>query len=123
MKAIICTKYGPPDVLELADMPKPRPKDNEVLIKIMASAVNSGDVRVRALKEDRFLLRLVMRLVLGFTKPRKSVLGIVFSGIIEETGNKVAHYKSGDAVFGITGFKFGTYAEYITLKEDEIFIP
>lgn len=122
MKAIICKKYGAPEVLELVDLPKPMSKSNEVLVKIVASAVNSGDVRVRALKVDGFLLRLLMRLVLGFTKPRKHVLGTVFSGVIEEVGNKATHYKTGDAVFGITGFTFGTYAEYTTLKEDAIFI-
>lgn len=109
-------------MLELVEIPKPKPKDNEVLIKIMATAVNSGDVRVRALRVDGFLLKFIMRFILGFNKPRKPVLGTVFSGVIEEIGKNVSDHKIGDAVFGTTGFKFGTYAEFVSLPEDAIFI-
>ncbi|HMR15024.1 NAD(P)-dependent alcohol dehydrogenase [Mariniflexile maritimum] len=122
MRAITCEKYGPPNVLKLVDLPKPKPNNNEVLIKIMATTVNSGDVRVRGLKVDGFLLRFFMRLVIGFNKPRNTVLGITFSGIIEKVGKKVSTYKTGDTVFGITGFKFGTYAEYIVLNKNDVFI-
>lgn len=122
MKAIFCKKYGSPDVLEMADMPKPIPKANEVLIKVMATAVNSADVRVRGLVVDGFFLRLAMRIVLGFNKPRKPILGITFSGIVEEVGGNVSQYLIGEEIFGITGFKFGTYAEYIALPEKAIFI-
>lgn len=116
MKAVICTKYGPPEVLEIQDVAKPIPKDNEILVRIIATAVNSGDVRVRGLKVEGFM-KIIMRLVLGFSKPRKPILGTVYSGIIESTGDKVSKYKRGDKVFGMTGFNFGTYAEYIALKE------
>lgn len=116
MKAIICTKYGPPEVLEMGEVPKPIPKDSEILVKIVATTVNSGDVRVRALRVEGFM-KIVMRLVLGFLKPRKPVLGTVFAGIVESVGNKVTHFKIGDRVFGATGFKFGTYAEYIAVDE------
>ncbi len=116
MKAVICKAYGAPEVLELKAVPKPLPKDSEVLIKIKATAVNSGDVRVRGLVVEG-ALKVIMRLVLGITKPRKPILGLVFSGVVEEIGPKVTKFKVGDEVYGITGFRFGTYAEYIALKE------
>src|SRR5690606_26854704 len=89
MKAVICTKYGPPEVLQIQDVPKPTPKNNEILVRIIASAVNSGDVRVRGLAVQGFL-KVIMRLVLGFTKPRKPILGVVFSGVVEAVGDKVS---------------------------------
>lgn len=116
MKAVICTKYGPPDVLQIQDVPKPVPKKHELLIKVMSTAVNSGDVRVRGLVVEGWM-KWVMRIVLGFNKPRKAVLGVVFSGIVEQVGSKVSTYKHGDRVFGLTGFNFGTYAEYITISD------
>lgn len=116
MKAIICKKYGPPEVLQIGEVSKPIPKDSEILVKIIATTVNSGDVRVRALRVEGFM-KIVMRLVLGFSKPRKPILGTVFAGIVESVGNKVTHFKIGDRVFGATGFKFGTYAEYIAVDE------
>jgi NADPH:quinone reductase-like Zn-dependent oxidoreductase len=119
MKAVICTKYGAPEVLKIDSVEKPVPGDREILIKIMAAAVNSADVRVRSLDVGGFL-KIIMRFVLGFNRPRKPVLGIVFSGIVEQTGKDVKTFKNGDEVFGITGFKFGTYAEYITLSDRSI---
>lgn len=119
MKAVICTKYGAPEVLKIVEVEKPTPKDNEALIKIMASAVNSGDVRVRGLVVNGFL-RIVMRFILGFNKPRKPILGTVFSGVVEQTGVNVKDFSQGDEIFGLTGFKFSTHAEYITLTEKNI---
>jgi NADPH:quinone reductase-like Zn-dependent oxidoreductase len=119
MKAVICTKYGPPEVLRIDRVKKPVPKHNEILIKVMASAVNSGDIRVRGLVVEGFL-KIVMRFVLGFTKPRKPILGTVFSGIVEQVGRSVQDFKIGDGVFGATGFNFGTYAEYIALSEKSV---
>jgi NADPH:quinone reductase-like Zn-dependent oxidoreductase len=116
MKAVICTKYGTPDVLEIQEVNKPGPNDNEILVRIISTAVNSGDIRVRALAVEGFM-KILMRLVLGFSKPRKPVLGTVYSGIVEDVGAKVLKFKKGDKVFGMTGFNFGTYAEYITIKE------
>lgn len=115
MKAVICTKYGPPEVLKVELVEKPIPNDNEILVKIIASAVNSGDVRVRGLVVEGFM-KIVMRFVLGFSKPRKPILGTVFSGIVEQVGKNVTNFKIADEVFGITGFKFGTYAEYIAVS-------
>ncbi|MEJ1928726.1 NAD(P)-dependent alcohol dehydrogenase [Nostoc sp. NIES-2111] len=117
MKAAICTRYGPPEVLELREVPKPRPKRGEILVRVVASTVNSGDVRVRGLKVEG-LLKVVMRLVLGFRKPRKPVLGTVFSGVVEEAGSDVSTFKIGDAVFGMTGFSFGTHAEYLIISQE-----
>ena len=116
MKAAICTKYGSPEVVKIMEVAKPVPKDNEVLIKIMASAVNSADVRTRSLAVTGFL-RIVMRFVLGFNRPRNSILGTVFSGVVEQTGKNVKAFSTGDEIFGLTGFKFGAHAEYIAMPE------
>lgn len=117
MKVVICTKYGGPEVLRIQEVSKPIPKDSQILIKIVATAVNSGDVRVRSLDVKGFM-KLIMRLVLGISKPRKPILGTVFSGIAESKGSKVSKFKVGDKVFGMTGFKFGTYAEYIAVNQN-----
>jgi NADPH:quinone reductase-like Zn-dependent oxidoreductase len=122
MKAIICTKYGAPEVLHLQEVAKPMLEADKVLIKIYASAVNSGDVRVRGLAVKGFL-RIVMRFVLGFGKPRKPILGTVFSGIVEDVGKAVTQFQKGDKVFGSSGFKFGAHAEYIVLAENGILAP
>lgn len=119
MKAVICTQYGGPEVLKIEEVAKPTPRDNEILIKIVASSVNSGDVRVRALAVEGFL-RIIMRFVLGFRKPRKPILGVAFSGIVEQTGKYTKDFKVGDEVYGITGFQFGTYAEYIAVSEKSV---
>jgi NADPH:quinone reductase-like Zn-dependent oxidoreductase len=116
MKAVVCTNYGPPEVLQIREVAKPVPKNKQILVKIMATAVNSGDARVRSLDAKGFV-KIVMRLALGISKPRKPVLGTVFSGIVESVGVKVTKFKMGDKVFGMTGFNFGTHAEYITVKE------
>lgn len=121
MKAVICTKYGPPEVLQIQDIPKPIPNDNQILVKIVATAVNSGDVRVRALDVKGFM-KTVMRFVLGFSKPRKPILGTVFSGIVEQVGKNVSNFKIGDEVYGITGFKFGTYAAYIAVSDKSVVV-
>ncbi|KQC02843.1 NADPH:quinone reductase [Pedobacter sp. Hv1] len=119
MKAAICSQYGPPEVLQLQEVAMPLCKDNEILVKIMATAVNSGDVRVRGLVVSGFL-KIVMRLVLGFFKPRRPILGTVYAGIVVETGKNISQFKVDEKVFGITGFKFGTYAEYISVNEKSI---
>lgn len=117
MKAVICTKYGTPEVLQIQEVSKPIPKDNEILVRIIVTSVNSGDVRVRSLDVKGFM-KVIMRLVLGISKPRKPILGTVFSGVIETVGDKVSKFKVGDKVFGMTGFKFGTYAEYIAVNQN-----
>jgi NADPH:quinone reductase-like Zn-dependent oxidoreductase len=117
MKAVICTNYGSPEVLQIQEVSKPIPNQNQILVKIIATAVNSGDVRVRNLGVRGFM-RVIMRLVLGFSRPRKPILGTVFSGVVESVGAHVSKFKIGDNVFGMTGFKFGTYAEYIAVNQN-----
>lgn len=119
MKAVICPKYGPPEVLEIRNIPRPTPKKNEVLVKIIASAVNTGDVRIRGLKVQGFM-RLMMRIMLGFSKPRRPVLGTVFAGIVEQVGESVTQFKEGQEVYGTTGLKQGCYAEYICVDENKV---
>ena len=103
MKAIICTKYGPPEVLQLREAEKPTPKDNEVLIKIYATAVTASDIFIRS--SDLPLLFLIpMRLMLGIFKPRKSIIGLALAGEIEPTGKEIKRFKKGNQVYGLTGF-------------------
>lgn len=117
MKAVICTKYGSPEVLQLQEAQKPKCGSHDLLIKVMATAVNSADVKVRSLAIKGFLKPLI-RVVLGFKKPRKPVMGTVYSGIVEEVGDSVTQFKPQDKVFGSTGFHFGTYAEYLSAMEN-----
>ena len=121
MRAIVCTKYGSPDVLQLKEVEKPTPKDNELLIKIHATTVTMGDSEMRSSKFPG-LLKLLMHLSMGFRGPRKkfSVLGQELAGEIEAVGNKVKLFKKGDPVFAATGWHFGAYAEYICLPEDGV---
>jgi len=112
MKAVVFTTYGPPEVLQLKEVEKPALKDNEILIRIRANAVNSGDWRIR--KPDPFAVRFFF----GLMKPKKQILGTVFSGEVERTGSRVLRFKVGDEVFGSAGTSFGTYAEYKSLAED-----
>ncbi|MCY9141366.1 NAD(P)-dependent alcohol dehydrogenase [Peribacillus frigoritolerans] len=117
MKAMVCTKYGSPDVLELKEVAKPTPKENEILVKVHAATVASGDVRVRSFNSP-FLLWLPMRIFLGLRKPRKPILGVELSGEIEGTGRNVTKFKKGDQIFAMTGMNFGAHAEYTCLPED-----
>ena len=121
MKAIVCTQYGPPEVLQLQEMEKPTPRDNEVLVKIYATAVNSGDCRMRGfnLVGVPFLQRIMARWILGVTKPRKPILGLYLAGMIETAGKKVQKFNQGDPVYARTpDMQFGAYAEYICLPEN-----
>ncbi|GMQ30693.1 NAD(P)-dependent alcohol dehydrogenase [Algoriphagus confluentis] len=119
MKVVYCTQYGSPEVLQLREIPKPSPKANQILVKLVATTVNSGDVRIRKFDVQGWM-KLVMRLVLGVSKPRKPILGTVYSGVVEAVGNKVSKFKAGDKVFGMTGFNFGTNAEYIAVNQNSI---
>jgi NADPH:quinone reductase-like Zn-dependent oxidoreductase len=112
MKAIVWTKYGPPDVLQLKEVEKPTPKEDEVLIRIVATTVTAGDCELRSLKFPIYL-SLAMRLWRGFLKPREnSILGAELAGEIEAVGKDVKRFKEGDQVFGSAGLDFGTDAEY-----------
>ncbi|MDH3267889.1 MAG: NAD(P)-dependent alcohol dehydrogenase [Ignavibacteria bacterium] len=122
MKAIVCTKYGPPDVLQLKEVEKPTPKDNEVLIKIRATTVTIGDVIIRRGKHpDSKFYTLVLHIVFGLRKPKNSVLGMEIAGDIEAVGKDVKKFKKGDKVFGSTfSSKFGGHAEYKCLPENSV---
>ncbi len=125
MKAIIYTKYGPPDVLELKEVEKPAPKDNEVLIRVHATSVNFGDLLARNFKEispGKFSMPLLFwffaKMYFGFTKPKITILGSEFAGEIEAAGKDVNLFKKGDQVFGYLGQNMGAYAEYLCMPED-----
>jgi NADPH:quinone reductase-like Zn-dependent oxidoreductase len=120
MKAIICTKYGPPEVLQIKDVEKPAPKDNEVLIKIHATTVSAADYRIRGMNVPPSFL-LLAKLSMGWSKPKKDILGSELSGEIEATGKFVTKFKRGDKVIAYPGHNtFGAYAEYIAMNEDDI---
>ncbi len=121
MKAIIYTEYGPPEVLRLAEIEKPIPADNEVLIRIHATTVTAGDYRARGFAIPRRALWLPARIALGFTRPKKTILGTELAGEIEETGEDVRLFQPGDRVFGMTGR--GAYAEYVCVPEDGALAP
>lgn len=123
MKAIVCTKYGPPEVLQIKEVAKPVPRENEVLIKIHATTVHIGDCKIRSFKPGLgpvkdFFIKPIMRIILGFTRPRKPILGMELAGEIEAIGKNVTLFKKGDQVFAGTELRFGAYAEYICLPED-----
>ena len=116
MKAVIATKYGSPDVLQIKEVEKPIPKDNEVLIRVHATTVSTGDVRIRGFKSS-LIAWLPMRIMLGFTGPRKKTPGFALAGIIELVGKDVKLFGIGDKIFGSTGFGMGAHAEYKCLPE------
>jgi len=122
MKAIVYTEYGPPEVLQIKDVPKPTPKENEVLVKVHATTVTIGDTIMRSLRiPGPRLQRLLARIFLGIRKPKRPMLGMELSGEIESVGRNVQHFKVGDAVFASTfALNFGGYAEYKCLPENGV---
>ena len=119
MKAIVCTKYGPPEVLQFQEVDKPTPRNNEVGIKIFATAVTASDCIIRGFKVSRRLW-IPGRLLVGLTKPRKSILGLVLAGEIGTVGKDVKRFQRGDRVYAFTGLRFGAYAEYTCLPEESV---
>ncbi len=117
MRAVICTRYGPPEVLQLEEIPTPVPRKNEVRIRIAATAVTSSDTYVRGLRLSP-MYRMMGRLALGWNGPRQPVLGMVLSGVVDAVGPDVRSFEVGDRVFGFNKSLFGTYAQYICWPED-----
>ena len=114
MKAIVWTKYGPPDVLQFKEVEKPAPKDNEVLIRVHAATVTAGDCELRRF-DISILLWLFVRIMIGIRKPRIKILGQELAGEIESIGKEVTQFKKGDTVFAATEMRLGAYAEYTCL--------
>lgn len=117
MRAVVCTAYGSPDVLELRDVAKPVPGDHEVLLKVHATTVHRGDVRIRKFDVPRGQ-RFMARLILGFTRPKNPILGMELAGVVESVGKDVTLFKPRDEVFGFTGWGLGAYAEYACIREE-----
>ena len=111
MKAIVYTHYGSPDVLQLKEVAKPTPKDNEILIKVRATTVTAADCIMRKGEP------LWGRIILGLRKPSRKILGLEFAGDVEAIGKDVKRFKQGDGVYGFTGFRLGAHAEYLCLSE------
>jgi NADPH:quinone reductase-like Zn-dependent oxidoreductase len=120
MRAVLADGYGAPDVLRVAEVAKPTPKNNEILINVKAASLNSGDVRIRALDGGDgvkgLFAKVVLCLLLGLRKP-KQIHGSVLAGIVEEAGSKVTRFKVGDEIYAMTGLSFGAFADYCVLPD------
>ena len=117
MRAVICTRYGPPEVLRLDELATPAPRKNEVRIRILATAVTSSDCYVRGLNLSP-AYRIMARLALGWNAPRQPVLGMVLSGEVDSVGPDAKSFEVGECVFGFNRRRFGTYAQYVCWPED-----
>jgi NADPH:quinone reductase-like Zn-dependent oxidoreductase len=125
MKAVVCTKYGPPDVLQLKEVENPAPKDHELLVRVHATSVQYGDLVARNFKDISprqfnmpLLFWLFAKLSFGFRKPKITILGGEFAGEVEAVGKEVQSFQPGDPVFGYLGQSMGAYAEYLSMPED-----
>ncbi len=116
MRAVVCMKYGPPEVLQLKELEKPTPRDNEVLIRVHAATVLAGDCQLRGLKLP-LSWQLIARIGFGFRGPRRKIIGQELAGEVESVGKDVRLFKKGDQVFANTGLHLGAYAEYDCLPE------
>lgn len=122
MRAAVIDHYGPPEVVQIREVPKPVPGDDEILVRIRATTVNSGDARVRGLRVPRGM-SLMMRFALGWSGPRQKIGGFEAAGVVEAVGSRVTRFRPGDRVVGSHGFKFGLHAEYATFTEADALVP
>jgi NADPH:quinone reductase-like Zn-dependent oxidoreductase len=122
MRAAIVERYGPPEVVQIREVPTPVPGDDEILVRIAATTVNSGDARVRSLRVPGGM-GFLMRLSLGFGGPKQPILGFECAGEVDAVGSKVTRFKAGDRVVASHGFKFGLHAEYATFLEADAIVP
>ncbi len=121
MKAALATRYGGPEVIKIREVPLPELMPNMVMVRVEAGAVNSADVRTRGLQADE-PMKILMRLVLGFSKPRRPILGTVFAGTVVAVGDDVTACKINDKIFGATpGMGFGCHAQYVAISQDSAF--
>ncbi|TDC49186.1 NAD(P)-dependent alcohol dehydrogenase [Jiangella ureilytica] len=118
MKAAVSNRYGPPDVVRVADVPRPEPKADEVLVRVRAAAVTSGDARLRAARFPPGFAPFA-RLAFGVFRPRRKILGSAYSGVVEAAGSAVTRLKEGDEVCGLLGARMGAHAEYVTVRADK----
>ena len=116
MKAVICTRYGAPEVLKIMEVEKPIPKDDEVCIKVYAAGVTASDIFIRSTNIP-LSMKIPMRIMVGIIKPRQPILGLVLAGKIVSVGKNIKRFKFGDSVYGLTNMKLGAYAEYACMKE------
>ena len=123
MKAIVYTKYGSPDVLQVKEVEKPTPKDDEVLIKVHAAEVTKADCEMRSFNFQVKWFWLPLRVFLGLKKPKKQILGGYFAGEVESTGKDVSKFKKRDQVFGATKMRLGAYGEYVCLPARYTVVP
>ena len=125
MRAAVYEKYGPPEVVQIKEIPTPEPKDSEVLVKVMATTVSAGDVRMRALDvPGNAFVRFMARLFLGIRGPKRKILGMQAAGIVKAVGENVTKFKVGDEVFASTfATGFGGHAEFKCFPEDTIISP
>ena len=123
MKAIVYTKYGAPDVLQIREIEKPEPEDDEVLIKIHAVEATKADCELRSFNFAVKWFWLPLRVAMGVTRPKKQVLGGYFAGEVETVGKDVLKFKKGDQVFGTTKLRFGAYGEYVCLPANYTIVP
>jgi NADPH:quinone reductase-like Zn-dependent oxidoreductase len=117
MKAIVFSKYGPPEVLEVREVAEPRPREGDLLIRVRATTVTSGDARVRAMRMPSPVFALVGRLALGVFGPRNGVLGTELAGVVKAVGKGVTSFRIGDSVVAVVGARFGAHAEYVCVRE------
>ena len=115
MKAIVCPRYGPPEVLQLREVPKPKPKDDEILIKVRAATVTTGDCEIRSFRLAAWIW-VPARIAFGITRPRQPILGAEAAGDVVARGGAVTNFAVGDRVFATTGFGLGAYAQYKCMR-------